>query len=744
MSGPRVRFAPSPTGNLHVGNARTALFNWLLARGSGGTYVLRIEDTDAERSTVESEHSMLEDLRWLGLEWDEGPDSGGPHGPYRQSERLELYGSTARELIERGLAYYCFCTPDELDAERHKADAVHGSIPSPLHEARMLLARAAGLDAEDLPFVGELIEVRTEFEPWREAFNLALGGFATTLLIDAENVSAFRAAIDQVRTPIRLRYEGVQTGLATSAGADGRTLPGRLDFRPTPFTGWLQQRLDERFGFACVDSSAQLSAHSMALTITGQMSQGNRGAHGGHGRDNVLGFSNERRLHDLERQLEQLDAQIVAATDAADAAEQAMDAIENRLTAFAKIQDVTWEQIDVDALAQEVERWASVEAEVTGANPEIAQLKEQAETLKLKASVLRDEIGSLSAQREQVAERWGDVTDDVDDCQRVIDASEGMGLDAGQTAFLDDRFILADESEDAASDRLARLDVALKTAAARLAGDRRAASEAYEEQRERMRQLMASFLERWPNLNLLPDPDESVAEFEGILEALKTSGLHELESEWRDSLLGLSGNDLTSLDSTLSRSVREIRERIEPINSIMRELPFYDDDHRLQISPRKNQSEARKRFRRDLREVRGLIEAASTDEERENAYRRMSRLIGRMRRTAPDFAELIDVRNHVRVSAERVVAATGEHVALYDHIGEKSGGESQELVAFIVGAALRYQLGDAGAERTRERDGQQHRGKGEEDIDGAHHQRIEAPADVAGGDADAGAEQEGD
>ena len=589
----------------------------------------------------------------------------------------------------------------ELDAEREKADAVHGSIPSALHEARMLLARDAGLTADDLPFVGELVEVRTEFEPWREAFNLALGGFATTLLIDAANVAAFRAAIDQVRTPVRLRYEGVHTGLATSSAADGRTLPGRLDFRPTPFTGWLQQRLDERFGFVCVDSSTQLSAHSMALTITGQMSQGNRGAHGGHGRENVLGFSNERRLHDLEEQLEQLDAQIVAATDAADAAEGAMDAIENRLTAFAKIQDITWEQIDVEALSQEFERWASVEAEVTGANPEIAQLKHQAESLRLTASALRDEIGALSAQRDQVAERWGDVTDDVDDCQRVVDAADGMELDAGQTAFLDERFILADSDEDAASDRLARLDVALKTAAARLAGDRRAASEAHDEQRERMRQLMASFLERWPNLNLLPDPDESVDEFEGILEALRTSGLHELEREWRDSLLGLSGNDLTSLDSTLSRSVREIRERIEPINAIMRELPFYDDAHRLQITPRESQSEARRRFRRDLREVRGLIEAASTDDERENAYRRMSRLIGRMRRSAPDFAELIDVRNHVRVSAERVLAATGEHVALYDHIGEKSGGESQELVAFIVGAALRYQLGDAGAERPR-------------------------------------------
>jgi glutamyl/glutaminyl-tRNA synthetase len=86
----RVRFAPSPTGHLHVGNARTALFNWLLARGQGGTFILRIDDTDAERSTLVSEKSILADLRWLGLDWDDGPDAGGPHGPYRQSERLQL------------------------------------------------------------------------------------------------------------------------------------------------------------------------------------------------------------------------------------------------------------------------------------------------------------------------------------------------------------------------------------------------------------------------------------------------------------------------------------------------------------------------------------------------------------------------------------------------------------------------------------------------------------------------------
>jgi glutamyl-tRNA synthetase/nondiscriminating glutamyl-tRNA synthetase len=121
MIAPRVRFAPSPTGHLHVGNARTALFNWLMARGHDGVFIVRIEDTDAERSTVQSEQAILEDLRWLGLDWDEGPELGGPHSPYRQSERGELYRSYARDLINRGRAYYCFCAPAELETERKAA-----------------------------------------------------------------------------------------------------------------------------------------------------------------------------------------------------------------------------------------------------------------------------------------------------------------------------------------------------------------------------------------------------------------------------------------------------------------------------------------------------------------------------------------------------------------------------------------------------------------------------------------------
>ncbi len=110
----RVRFAPSPTGRTHLGSGRTALYNYLLARQTGGQFLLRIEDTDQKRYVPEAEQELMESLRWLGLEWDEGPDVGGPYGPYRQTERKEIYLEYAKQLIEKDKAYYCFCSPERL------------------------------------------------------------------------------------------------------------------------------------------------------------------------------------------------------------------------------------------------------------------------------------------------------------------------------------------------------------------------------------------------------------------------------------------------------------------------------------------------------------------------------------------------------------------------------------------------------------------------------------------------------
>lgn len=151
----RVRFAPSPTGPFHIGGARSALFNWLFARKEGGKLILRIEDTDLERSTRESEENIKAALRWLGLDWDEGIDVGGDYGPYRQTERLDLYRQYTDKLLASGQAYYCYCTEEALEAER-QAQMDRGETPRYTGRCRNL----SGADRERLAAAGHKPTVR--------------------------------------------------------------------------------------------------------------------------------------------------------------------------------------------------------------------------------------------------------------------------------------------------------------------------------------------------------------------------------------------------------------------------------------------------------------------------------------------------------------------------------------------------------------------------------------------------------
>ncbi|HEX5770662.1 MAG TPA: glutamate--tRNA ligase, partial [Nocardioidaceae bacterium] len=144
----RVRFCPSPTGSPHVGLARTALFNWAYARHVGGTFVFRIEDTDAARDSQESYETLLEVMRWLGLDWDEGPEVGGPYGPYRQSERFDIYADVAGRLREAGRAYHCYCSQEELE-ERNEAARAAGRTPGYDGQCRSLTdEQVAAYEAE--------------------------------------------------------------------------------------------------------------------------------------------------------------------------------------------------------------------------------------------------------------------------------------------------------------------------------------------------------------------------------------------------------------------------------------------------------------------------------------------------------------------------------------------------------------------------------------------------------------------
>ncbi|QTE31006.1 ATP-binding protein [Pengzhenrongella sicca] len=578
------------------------------------------------------------------------------------------------------------------------------NIPGELHTARAALARAAGLTPDDLPFVAELIEVRTEHEPWREAFNLALGGFATRMLIDVTHLGAFRKAIDAVPTARRMRFEGVATGMREDVALDTATLPGRLDVRSGPFSGWLRSELARRFAYICVDTPAQLSQHPKALTRSGQVSEGAQGAHGGRGQANVLGFTNTRRLAHLEQQLASAASRLELAERQVVDAERGLDRHDAEVRAYQLLRDLTWGQVDVATLEAERARWGQLIDDVLSGNPEVTRLQDTSSTLESTIQGLSEDLGRTKADVEALQARWSSTVDEVDGAQQALDDAEAAGTTVApdQRAYLESLLGTTGETPivPSSTDALAAFDGVLARAGDVLRADRQAAQQTIGTARDALRRTFETFVERWPDPNLGVDPAASYADYARILDDLETSGLHDIESEWRTSLLRLSGNDLTDLYNALSRSVREIKERIRPVNDILADLPFADDEHRLRIDARDTQSTLVARFRKELRDLRELLAAEADDAERERRYARMARVIDRIRRSAPDFADLIDVRRHVRLSAEKV-DLDGEHVALYDHIGEKSGGESQELVAFIVGAALRYQLGDAGAERPR-------------------------------------------
>jgi nondiscriminating glutamyl-tRNA synthetase len=195
----RVRFAPSPTGHLHVGNARTALFNWLLARGQHGTFILRIEDTDLERSTRASEQAILEDLRWMGLQWDEGVEVGGPFPPYRQTERMPSYADHANRLLAAGMGYYCFCSAETLEAHR-KSQLAAGLPPKYAGTCRNIPADEARRRKES----GESAVIRLRVPEGRSVtFNDVVRGEVTfhtdvigdPVLVRSDGIPAYNFAV---------------------------------------------------------------------------------------------------------------------------------------------------------------------------------------------------------------------------------------------------------------------------------------------------------------------------------------------------------------------------------------------------------------------------------------------------------------------------------------------------------------------------------------------------------------------
>ena len=197
----RVRMAPSPTGDAHVGHARTTLYNYLFARKNGGTFILRIDDTDTRRNTEDAEAGVYRGLRWLGLDWDEGPDKGGPHMPYRQSERLDIYHKYVQQLLDCGAAYECFCTNEELEAERQaqmaaKEDIKYsGKCRDLTEQERQALREAGRTPTVRLKVPSKKVGFQDLVRGWIEADASLMGDFII-LKSDGMPVYNFATVID--------------------------------------------------------------------------------------------------------------------------------------------------------------------------------------------------------------------------------------------------------------------------------------------------------------------------------------------------------------------------------------------------------------------------------------------------------------------------------------------------------------------------------------------------------------------
>ena len=592
----------------------------------------------------------------------------------------------------------------ELEREQASLRARRGNVSRELHETREAWAQAAGLRADDLPFVGELLEVRGEYEPWRDAIGLALGGFAVTVLVDEARLDGFRRAIDTVASPVRVRYEAVRVGLPLHEEQDRSLLPGRLEVKAGPFGGWLADRLAEQFAYVCVDDPVELAHHDRALTRAGQTAAGRRGAHGGQGRPSPLGFSNHRRLEQLAVQLDAARDEIRLAHEGLAGAKLRQRAEADHFVGHSQALRVTWDDVDVSsAEAHVAERRGRLESLVAGSEV-LRGLKADEDRLRARLEELHRERADAQNRVTALGEAWAQLSDQVDQVADAVERADddGVGLTAEQSARLDGLMAQVGWSGvvGGPGGGLADLTTAVGAVVRELGHERDAAVEVERAARAALTAIFERFQDTWPDPNRSADPDGAYADFLRVYEELEFQQLYRLRDKWSAHLRQMSGDQLTRLNNGIAQAAAEIRDRMEPVNAILATLPFRDDDHRLRITATPVEGGDVASFRRQLRELAATPTGDVPLAEHERRYARMTRLIDRIRPNSPERRRLVDVRDHVRISAE-CVDLDGNHVSVYDHIAGKSGGESQELVAFIVGAALRYQLGDADAARPR-------------------------------------------
>ena len=592
----------------------------------------------------------------------------------------------------------------ELRRERASLESRGGRLPARMHELRDEVSRASGIPVTELPFVAELIDVAPEEARWRTAVETVLGASARMLLVPLDRLEQFSSAIDGLRLRGRLVFERVELHLPDLGPADPERVAGKLLFQDSPFSGWVQSHVSEPSRNAlCVEDAAGLAGGGFRVTAAGQTRQGRRGTHGRGEARSIIGFSGEEAVAEIDAELAGLEEQLVAVDAEVAELDRRSALLEQQRASYDAIVAARFEDLDVDGSDRRIAELEARREEILGADDQLHALQRQIDELTGRLEEVRRERFGLEALARELTEEHARLVDDEDLVTDRLEAMERAGrvtLTEEQDAALAADFAAAAAPGD--PDDLERFTETSQRLAERL---REAVVDAETELtrvEEELAGIFRVYKMQWDSPNLGATA-ASYPDYARILEEVRGTGLAERRAEWRRRLTEWSGQDLVPLVGAMAASIEEIEDRLEPINAILRRLEFGGVGDRLRIRLRRLAPAHVQVFMKDLRRLASGTTGELGEEDLERRFTELSRFMDQLRvpsqtgeavGASTDRDRLLDVRRHVEISAERYDSLTGELTATYRTLGEKSGGESQELVAFIVGSALRFRLGD--------------------------------------------------
>lgn len=602
------------------------------------------------------------------------------------TERLEAHDSL-RDHLDR---------KRELNERLRELERQTGRVPSALIQVRDRIAESCGMTAEDLPFVAELIDVAPDEQHWRTAVEASLHSLALSILVDQAQLPQLRSAINAEKLSRRVTFQGVALGAPKVDPQGPEWISGKLIYNEeSQFTGWLTSAVKTKDRI-CVASPAKLGTSTPAVTAAGQTSDRDRGAHGSFGA-HVIGFSNESDKEEIRRELALIEQELQRLTAAERRAITHSEELRDKVAACRVVLATKWSDIDVRTTGAEVQRLQQAVQDHVDTHDELRRIesdicnvqKEKAEADEARYEAKRHLKSTTAAHNEaQTSVQLLQAT--VNALQNDPNSAVTPDVETNlQEWFAETEPSVSPHDMEAALERFSRA----------LLRKQRDAAERVESSSTQLLRIFAGYNSRWPDPNR-GDGLEAYPEFKKILDALEADGLHKWEAQWQQHLSSWNAADLVLLSRSFQEAADSIAERLAPVNKVLAGLAFGAEGTTLQIRKREKQTAQYRAFRRELAQLATVSSDPLSASELDRQFRAVQRFMESLSPEAKGRDRLLDIRQQIDITAS-AVNSEGKEVATYATLAGKSGGETQELLAFIIGAALRYQLGDQTRSRPR-------------------------------------------